>query len=169
MEDLEKQHIWIIGFSLSIKKKLSRLSLPQTRVSAVSHRFPAVAACRSKRPSGTFRFPFLLFASSVSLSLVCPRLLRLPELRRRFLFGLDLELSLAYGSGRSVQQRLKTAYAPQRLCVFGIGGALTDKVFQLGAYQVECWSMVVMRSRFVLCQIHWFGCAAVVFDGSFSG
>ncbi|KAH0870344.1 hypothetical protein HID58_077366 [Brassica napus] len=71
--------------------------------------------------------------------------------------------------GRSVQQRLKTAYAPQRLCVFGIGGALTDKVFQLGAYQVECWSMVVMRSRFVLCQIHWFGCAAVVFDGSFSG
>ncbi|KAL0762191.1 hypothetical protein Bca101_078342 [Brassica carinata] len=28
--------------------------------------------------------------------------------------------------------------------------------------------MVVMRSRFVLCQIHWFGCAAVVFDGSFS-
>ncbi|KAL0658756.1 hypothetical protein Bca4012_079341 [Brassica carinata] len=55
-----------------------------------------------------------------------------------------------FSLGRSVQQRLKTAYAPQRLCVFGIGGALTDKVFQLGAYQVECWSMVVMRSRFVL-------------------
>lgn len=86
-----------------------------------------------------------------------------------FLFGLDLDLSLAYGSGRRVLQRLRTASAPQRLCVFGIGGALADKVFQLDAYRVECWSMVVMRSRFVLCQIHLFGCAAVVFDGSFSG
>ncbi|CAF2124427.1 unnamed protein product [Brassica napus] len=62
-----------------------------------------------------------------------------------FLFGLDLDLSLAYGSGRRVLQRLRTASAPQRLCVFGIGGALADKVFQLDAYRVECWSMVTAR------------------------